>query len=1255
MAEHSIGSVSVEVVPNARAFWVRFQEQTRGDAGEAGERQGNEFRRRFEGSASPARVRVEADTARARAELQAFSQQGARSSKGLLDALIPLAPALIPVAGAAGAAGGALAGMGIAGVLAVKGVQEAVKQGTPAGKQFSASINEANTALAVLEKTASGGVLSGFQSSVAKLSAELPGFNGFIGDSSTKLGEIGSHLAGALVSGFKTFAPVISEVETEFVRLAAAFERFASGPAGAKFAQTLADDFKQVVPVIESLALTATHLVAAFAPVGGIMLHSIEALSQAINAIPVPVLTGLATAFIGLRTAGAVSGGIAALSGSLGGLARVAGPVAGIAVGLVTAANATRDWQTSSNGLKATIGATLSLLTSAPWHDFSNAEAIHNQVDALARLRHDFAALPKSAADAAKAFAAQSNIGSQYPGGLPSGVQEGILRNVQTSLGRLRTEYQDYIGKVSQLTVHGAASALKQSAQTGLSSAVGNLTTYNTALQKSIDAEGKWTKYSKENAVTVQAGNRQITVSQQAAANALQQANGDYSAAAGLLLGHVDALAKDKAALAASLAGTLRVNEAVSNASAIYGITSAQLDRYAAATGVSADQLYRGTTTVGQFLDAVGQVKKSLDVAGVATNNFVGAIQAFDSAGDTAASRAALIGQALVSLQGDALGYANSMVSAATANQQLITDFRNTTKGVIDLKTGFIDYHNAGAAPVLNDLQQLQTAAMGAATATYQHEVATLGSSQAAKDAAAVFRNDTYGALVQQADQLGITDKQAKTLSDRYFHWPKNAKTLIAQLGGETVNSVLHKILDALIAISKGTAFDVTADTSAAEARLAHLRRSLASVSGVAGVNGVGLVTATGGSGAAAGHFAAGSGPGGVPDGYFTVGERGWELGRKRGSKVEIVSHTEAMKLTGLPDRLPGFANGTGERGGFTGVITKGSGGAGTGGGASSSSTGSSSGSATVKIDYLVEGKHYASLHAAENAALSAYKANIHLAATIEGKGFTSWRKALAGSVADARAAFATIRTDAKKLGVSDTFIASLNGIEKKTEQFVRDRNKVQAALGDPPNTATTAYDRLSDVLSKFRDERSSVADAVKGSFDITSAGANPVSGQITGDGLLAQSKQNRNLVHKFVADAKKLKGLINDTYWAQLVGDGPAALPQIDALLSLSKADRNAIDANQKAVAGAGVSLGTTAANQLYGSQLSGARVDVQNLKNRLHTDNTHIGNKVDQMRKELSEKLDHFAERPVLVLADGKTIARVVDKAHNEQAARK
>jgi hypothetical protein len=189
------------------------------------------------------------------------------------------------------------------------------------------------------------------------------------------------------------------------------------------------------------------------------------------------------------------------------------------------------------------------------------------------------------------------------------------------------------------------------------------------------------------------------------------------------------------------------------------------------------------------------------------------------------------MGAAMVALQGDTLGYANTMANAAVANQQMVTDFGNLKKGVLDLKTGELDYHNAAAAPVLRDLQQMQTAGEQAAEATYQHEVKTKGLTQASKDAAAVFRNDTRNALIAEASQLGLTHTQAKKLADTYFNWPKKARTEIETLGQDRVTSILSNILIQLEKLN-GTYTPTITVNDYASNTLTSIQRQMTNING---------------------------------------------------------------------------------------------------------------------------------------------------------------------------------------------------------------------------------------------------------------------------------------------------------------------------------------------------------------------------------------------------------------------------------------
>jgi TP901 family phage tail tape measure protein len=88
------------------------------------------------------------------------------------------------------------------------------------------------------------------------------------------------------------------------------------------------------------------------------------------------------------------------------------------------------------------------------------------------------------------------------------------------------------------------------------------------------------------------------------------------------------------------------------------------------------------------------------------------------------------------------------------------------------------------------------------------------------------------------------------------------------------------------------------------------LRQQLASLHDTSlgvSVGADGLIHLTGG-----GKYATGSGPGGVPDGLFVVGEEGPELGRKSGDRLDILSHPKSKRFlnaTGM--KVPGFASGT--------------------------------------------------------------------------------------------------------------------------------------------------------------------------------------------------------------------------------------------------------------------------------------------------------------------------------------------------------
>lgn len=389
-----------------------------------------------------------------------------------------------------------------------------------------------------------------------------------------------------------------------------------------------------------------------------------------------------------------------------------------------------------------------------------------------------------------------------------------------------------------------------------------------------------------------------------------------------------------------------------------YGLSENQAKAHAAMLGVAA----------GSHRDMAAAVREVMEAERSATatqSAYLSGLATFAGSSGTAADRAAFIGATLKASNGDALGYAGSMATAATANQAFVTSFdaarttaRDTKRvfndardGVVDLTKGTINYKNAAAGPLISGLQAMQDAAMKAAGATYQHELATQGAAKASEHAVEVYRAQTAGALVEEAKHLGITEKEARGLAKTYFSMPKDITTKVKAIGTDPVVTVLNKIgeqlsyltgrawgpsIDAktvqarakiaalqaqINAIRQGKPTGIAADTELAKRRLASLQGQIDALRGK-------TVTVTINSVGRAVHDAVNSIPGGrppgratggsLPEGYSTINERGWELLHKRGSDVQVIPHELARQMLPQGPSVPAFASGTG--GAFVGV-----------------------------------------------------------------------------------------------------------------------------------------------------------------------------------------------------------------------------------------------------------------------------------------------------------------------------------------------
>lgn len=326
--------------------------------------------------------------------------------------------------------------------------------------------------------------------------------------------------------------------------------------------------------------------------------------------------------------------------------------------------------------------------------------------------------------------------------------------------------------------------------------AVGNLTAYQAQLAKVIANEKTWTDLKDKD--TIKDPLTGQTYEMKAYDAALVQTNGDQAKAFGLLTGHSQALKIDTADQQQANDELTRTNNYLTGAATAYKITTDQAAQYASMAGISASAVANGLITQRDFNLAVGDTKKLLDRAGPSVQNLAAAIDTYAASEQTAADKGALIRQTLISSQGDYLNYADTIATAAAANQQLIDDFDKVGKGVINAKTGMIDMRNAGAKPLLDDLASLQSAAGDAAQATYDYQVSIGNAKGASKDAADVFKSETTDALEKEYKQLGLTKKQADGLANTYLHWTPKVTTDVEAINAGKTQDLLIGILQDL-------------------------------------------------------------------------------------------------------------------------------------------------------------------------------------------------------------------------------------------------------------------------------------------------------------------------------------------------------------------------------------------------------------------------------------------------------------------------
>lgn len=1199
MAEH-IGSEYVEVLPDARGFVRRFEEQTRGGMTEAGRRAGNEWQHGFQAGVGRPEVQVRADTSRARAELASLNRD-VSGRNGLLGTLLALSPALVPLAGAAAFGGAALGSMGVQGVLAVLGIKKEIEDATAEGLKFSAGVNVIKSDLHDLEATAARGALSPFQQAVARLHADMPALNADLRDSSKVLGDIAGHVLGGLVGGERTFTEPLLTAERSVDKLAARFESWATGPGGERFAEALSSDFEKVEPVIEDVAGAIADVIAASNGPGLAIVDELGLFARTLDAIPVPVLSALTTGLVSLKIASVVTGlmdklalsvtGVAVaeeraavastgLRGRLGGmvgfLGRASAGWLAFSIAADTAQQSTDGWVSSSDNLKRIVGTTFETLSDighldlkGAWSDLfgSGAEQAANEASYVKNLRRALDDMYDTLEDHQKVkfrpgLEAVTGVGSilgtstaqQGPTGL-----ERIQRAAQKATDELTESLQKQNQTLITLAGHAGASQL--------ATAYGSTAS---ALQKQIDQTEKFLDLGGEEVLNYKG----VSIGANTYRAALKATGGDLQKATGYIESHIDNLGRLKGDLADVSKDQQRLITYTSDLSTKYGLSSEQVDLYTKVLGINTTEVARNKGAVGAAEKEFGQLVHVLQNGDTALDGWLAAVDQWSKSADTVGSRAQLIGSALRASNGDTIAFQNTLAQASQVNQQFVTDLADMKRGVLNFKTGSLDYHNAAAGPLLQDLQAIQDANVSGAAAIYQHETALGHDKRAAQEAFNYYQTNTRGALIDEATRILGNADAAQHFIDKYFTI-KNAKDLKKQIeliGEDKAQEALGNILadlDILVGrrwqASAGVDVTGSADVAALRGELERLARTNIYIGDSVNANGMIHVSASGHSGG--GSYAVG---GDVADGYFTVGEEGgpygWELGHKSGPHVRLWSNRESRQITGW-HRVPGYAGGSGGYGGYSGV------------------------------DYRTSEQQHKDAQNARNnnnngkqkppafdrSALDSFLSQLGITTNA----FTQAKNELISALRQSKLSnheLARVTREANQL------IRQSRAIARETERI----NKAEDYL-------SKQRQQLASDRQAAASERASVRSSILGLFDLGSAGVHPQiyndvpAAPVTGTSILADltAAANKGLLTK--NELAKLKGKIPDALYRELADNAGQYQDQIAALSTSSRSTLRAISRQYGRLSKAGGAAGSSVAAELFGSKISNDQRQVQ------------------------------------------------------------
>jgi len=236
-----------------------------------------------------------------------------------LQVLMGLSPAILaaaaPIAASAVGLGVAFGVAGVSGVLALKGIKDAMVVGDGVGNQYAAGIGVLKGSLDTLSATSANAMLGSFNGFVGDINAHMPFLNQLVREGSGLLGQMGGTALSGVLNGLEKMNPLIQTGGVELGKFVTWLFSFTSSNGFSEFIAYAQANLPATMHLIESLVTTAGHIVAAFAPLGPVVIGVLTGISDAASSLPLPVLAGLVTAATAAGPAFRIAGAGVALFG----------------------------------------------------------------------------------------------------------------------------------------------------------------------------------------------------------------------------------------------------------------------------------------------------------------------------------------------------------------------------------------------------------------------------------------------------------------------------------------------------------------------------------------------------------------------------------------------------------------------------------------------------------------------------------------------------------------------------------------------------------------------------------------------------------------------------------------------------------------------------------------------------------------------------------------------------------------------------